>query len=380
MARRSVSKNSRKRSSQPQILLANDFLSQFLSHQMKKKLKLVFTFISTVAIMRIAMHNILGKNRILKDGEVTTEANYLNDHRTEASEWKPKYIYDFTKVELLPSIPNPEFVFHNKLPKCGSTTMNDIVKALSHRNNFNYVKMDAEMMQFDDEKPLLEWLKQNLQEPFFLMQHHYWMNFTKHGYRQPTMINVIREPMDWFSSHYHFKLYGWARKAGTRAKKETGELLLEDCIMQEAKDCTRNPWRYIEFFVGSGLSEAYHHRNGLETDAQKQKAVEHAKMRLIKDYHVIGVLEQFEETLELFEAMMPKYYDGALKVYKSNMIQQTKNQTKSLNKKILPDDAVNKMKSTVLRYESDLYDFTRALFNERLRALRGGFFANLFKL
>ena len=38
------------------------------------------------------------------------------------------------------------------------------------------------------------------------------------------------------------------------------------------------------------------------------KAVEHAKMRLIKDYHVIGVLEQFEDTLELFEAMMPKYY------------------------------------------------------------------------
>ena len=78
--------------------------------------------------------------------------------------------------------------------------------------------------------------------------------------------------------------------------------------MNEAKDCVRNPWRYIEFFVGSGLSEAYHHRNGLETDAQKQKAVEHAKMRLIKDYHVIGVLEQFEDTLELFEAMMPKYY------------------------------------------------------------------------
>ena len=62
------------------------------------------------------------------------------------------------------------------------------------------------------------------------------------------------------------------------------------------------------------------------------------------------------------------------------MIQQTKNQTKSLNKKQLSDAAVNKMKSSVLRYESDLYDFTRALFNERLHALRGGFFANLFKL
>ena len=134
MARRSVSKNSRKRSSQANI--PSDFLSQFLSHQMKKKLKLVFTFISTVAIMRIAMHNILGKNRILRDSVAGTAANYAS--QTDASQWKPKYIYDFTKVELLPSIPNPEFVFHNKLPKCGSTTMNDIVKALSHRNNFNY--------------------------------------------------------------------------------------------------------------------------------------------------------------------------------------------------------------------------------------------------
>jgi len=30
-------------------------------------------------------------------------------------------------------------------------------------------------------------------------------HFLSFGLEQPTMINVIREPLDWFSSHYHFK-------------------------------------------------------------------------------------------------------------------------------------------------------------------------------
>ena len=117
---------------------------------------------------------------------------------------------------MLPKQPNENFVFHNKLPKCGSTTMHDILRQLSTKNSFHYVKMDAQMMNFDEENKLIEWLQANMREPFFLMQHHYYMNFTKYGYFQPTMINVIREPVDWFSSHYHFKLYGWQRNPGQR--------------------------------------------------------------------------------------------------------------------------------------------------------------------
>ena len=34
-------------------------------------------------------------------------------------------------------VPNPDFIFHNKLPKAGSSTMNNIFRLLAKRNNFN---------------------------------------------------------------------------------------------------------------------------------------------------------------------------------------------------------------------------------------------------
>jgi len=47
-----------------------------------------------------------------------------------------------------------------------------------------------------------------------------------------------------------------------------------------------------------------------------------AKQRVLNDYFAIGVLEQFEDTLRVFEKLLPRYYRGALDVYhsKSNLI------------------------------------------------------------
>ena len=78
------------------------------------------------------------------------------------------YQYNFSNVQMNPVIPNPTFIFHNKLPKSGSTTMNDIMKLLSTRNHFYYKKMEAIQLKYDDEAGLTNFLKQNLEEPFFL--------------------------------------------------------------------------------------------------------------------------------------------------------------------------------------------------------------------
>ena len=48
------------------------------------------------------------------------------------------YSYD---VDYFAPVPNTKFVFHNKLPKCGSTTMHNIVGLLSRKNNFTYWKV-----------------------------------------------------------------------------------------------------------------------------------------------------------------------------------------------------------------------------------------------
>ena len=109
-------------------------------------------------------------------------------NRTSSS-WTPKYNYTFdAEVVERRLMPNAGFVFHNKLPKCGSTTMNDILRQLSIRNKFKFRKIEATEMAFDDEPALSEFLNLNLEEgsPFFLMQHHYWTNLTKYGFEQPT--------------------------------------------------------------------------------------------------------------------------------------------------------------------------------------------------
>lgn len=77
------------------------------------------------------------------------------------------------------SIPNANFIFHNKLPKSGSTTMHDILRELSQKNLFYYKKMDSSNMNFDDDTSLTEYIKENMKKPFFYMQHHFFTNFTK---------------------------------------------------------------------------------------------------------------------------------------------------------------------------------------------------------
>ena len=81
--------------------------------------------------------------------------------------------------EIDRSIPNANFIFHNKLPKSGSTTMHDILRELSQKNLFYYKKMDSSNMNFDDDASLTEYIKENMKKPFFYMQHHFFTNFTK---------------------------------------------------------------------------------------------------------------------------------------------------------------------------------------------------------
>ena len=39
------------------------------------------------------------------------------------------------------------------------------------------------------------------------------------GIRDATYINVLRNPIDWFVSHYYFERFGWQRKADARGFK-----------------------------------------------------------------------------------------------------------------------------------------------------------------
>lgn len=273
--------------------------------------------------------------------------------------------YDFDS-DFLAAAPNPRFVFHNKLPKTGSTTMHNIVGLLSRRNNFTYWKIMSGVMKFGDESTLVQALRMRYREPFFLLQHHYWMDFEKYDMVQPTFVNMIREPVTWFQSHYSFMKYGAnSRKANSGVENLSEDI--EACIKEEDKLCQGNPWTYIEFFCGSDKF-CNQIKNGDEES--KAKVVDIAKRRVINQYYVVGILEQFEDTLRMFETMLPDFYSGAMTAWKSDYIQFRRNQTKTIKGAPLAPDAREYLAYNALKYETDFYFFCRFLFNERLLALQ----------
>ena len=50
----------------------------------------------------------------------------------------------------------------------------------------------------------------------------------------------------------------------------------------------------------------------------KRQVLEIVKRRVVSDYFIVGILEQFEDTLQLFETMLPMFYKGAMDAWKSD--------------------------------------------------------------
>ncbi|CAG5105830.1 Oidioi.mRNA.OKI2018_I69.chr1.g2491.t2.cds [Oikopleura dioica] len=266
--------------------------------------------------------------------------------------------------------PNAKFIFHNKLPKSGSSTMNQLLRQLSKKNNFNFAKVEPSQIpndRFDLEKPLVKFVQETKKEPFFLLKHHFWFNFTRHGLRQPTYVNVIRDPVDWYTSQYYFRRFGWVQQtttrdsfAGTQADRDR---TIDQCIQQGLMECTKPSYKYIQYLCGNHP----HCRTVDVSEELKEKAANLAKINVLRNFYAVGILEQFVDTLKTFEIILPNYYSGVLDIWNSSMMQEKRNKTKTLNRKELSSHSREFLMKGPLKWETDLYIFVRALFNERLR-------------
>lgn len=125
-----------------------------------------------VAVVMAVVYFLGPAKTLMESISVSTPAPPIKSfaHDIETSmEKKEEKSYDKPKLPLLSEIdeeilkdlpisfqvPNPGFIFHNKLPKSGSTTMHNILTVLSQWNNFEHIKIDSAMMQFEDEANLI---------------------------------------------------------------------------------------------------------------------------------------------------------------------------------------------------------------------------------
>jgi hypothetical protein len=82
-----------------------------------------------------------------------------------------------------------KLLFHNKLPKSGSSTMKYILKVLSDKNDFFFDHYRVKQCDIDNNQRLVNHAaklrRQHPEKKIALLKHHTWVNFTHRGYPQP---------------------------------------------------------------------------------------------------------------------------------------------------------------------------------------------------
>ena len=180
--------------------------------------------------------------------------------------------------------------------------------------------------------------------PVFVFKHHFYFNTSRHSDQiynlfrlnqsslirlnrheltPPTWINLIRDPITWFESSFYFRRLGWSRKPGVRSRNDT-DLTVEQCIQRKHPDCTFSIWNYIQakleltrlyfntrfwlsskqFFCGNTP------KCKVTSEATKKKSAILAKNNIEKNFYFIGILEEFMDSLKMFEIVMPRIFDG----------------------------------------------------------------------
>jgi len=277
-----------------------------------------------------------------------------------------------------PDVPiNAQFVFHTKLPKAGSTTMNNILRALSQKNQFYYAKINPHMLQDDNlrtEKAVVNWYNATrTKEPtkrIVVLKHHYPFDFAKYRITPPTFINVIREPASWFQSHYYFERNGWAQDSGDRNSFKGTEAdrlrTINECVDQKNVDCVNPKWTYLEYICGNDCKTKSKKKSPV-TNSEYARIVEKSKHSLLNRFLVVGILEEFDLSLSMFEKLIPEVFHNVLNVAHSYQIQQAQNSTKSLKVVKMTPEVADYFRTGPLRYETDFYQFAKAVFYKQCK-------------
>lgn len=277
-----------------------------------------------------------------------------------------------TKLLVKPVIPyNPKFIFHTKLPKSGSTTMNNLLQGLSKRNDFKFSKITPHMLPGDNlrnERPLAKFIRQEFKEivrnqSVVILKHHFPFDFKPHELQTPTFINVIRDPTSWFQSAYYFQRNGWSNGPGPRNNfhgTETDRVrTVDDCVKIEHGDCKAPSFTYLEYICGNKCKA--------KSFDDKKRILELTKTSLLERFFTVGILEEFDTSLKLFVKLMPEIFSGVFDILKSPKVQQKIASTKTLNVTKMSESSKAYFRSGPLKYEAEFYEFAKAVFSEQVR-------------
>ena len=96
------------------------------------------------------------------------------------------------------------------------------------------------------------------------------------------------------------------------------------------------------------------------------RAAEIAKHNIINNYYAIGIVEQFDASLDLFEKLLPDFFTDVKAAYHSEEVMSKRSSSSTAVKHGFNNKTRAFMEEGPLRYEMDLYNLIVSIFKHRL--------------
>ncbi|XP_072178721.1 heparin sulfate O-sulfotransferase-like [Diadema setosum] len=256
-------------------------------------------------------------------------------------------------------------VVYNRVPKCGSRTLLQVVEWLAKKNGI-HGPVSLALTTNESRLPLftrtVEGVKSKTKA--FIEGHVHYHGFDK---KQVYFINIIRDPLDLLVSSFYFTRHGdglLTDKAMAamikRVKPEVINETFDECVRQNRLSCTgpRALSRIMGFFCG-------HH-----PDCWKPTkwTLDEAK-RNLDQYTLVGLVEEYNLTMRALEFLFPFMFSGMVKTY-TKLNNQTDFRSKVQTSHHVPPSpwTVTTMRKR-LQLEYEFYHYARARFYALLKEL-----------
>ncbi|XP_076066069.1 heparan sulfate 2-O-sulfotransferase 1-like [Oratosquilla oratoria] len=308
---------------------------------------------------------------------------------TEEPGWREKVevLARLNDTTILPSATNrtPEtlWLFFNRVPRTGGETLVALLKKLSTNLDFEhqshvYRTPWQRLLTTDEQKHLASWFEYNFwpksYDRFALN-----INFTQvrstYVRQRPAYITLLRDPVAQFESHFYFKRHDPTRvklEMALRDRHQPGSgrkwywKTLESCILEDDPECdfkngTRDFTTAIPFLCGQ-IPECVEFGNTW--------ALQRSKYQLEYEYAAVGILEDWNATLTVFDHYLPLFFQGAPEVYWGSEFDEQFLNKRPKKIKPLSEKAVSVLKNK-LSAEYELYQMARQRLRLQYAAVEG---------
>jgi len=269
-----------------------------------------------------------------------------------------------------------EILFFNRVPKVGSQTTMELMRALALKNNFHYHKDRTQKVETikltNNEEKWLSHLINYFSTPSVYVKHVCFVDFQRFNISMPIYVNMVRDPIERVISWYYYVRAPWYFVERKRAFPDL-PLPNPNWLRKDYELCVKrgdNECRYLEGGERDDfgqLTEFFCGQDDNCTGFNTEIAMRRAMHNVESHYAVVGVLEDLNKTLTVLEHYVPRFFKGALNTYWNEVHMFSK-----INRNIYKPPVSEATKELVRRnftHEIEFFEFCKQRLHKQYMAL-----------